>query len=141
MTHEQQPQGEPRQRAGERPGDGEGSRGDALAQREREEPREAEEEHQSPCAGRDRHGEPALLEVSLVEVEGRRLAGALDRRAGVVRQVQPLRDRRGRVHVGDDARSAGGVGGERVGLAFRVEQLRRISPGGDHRAELVAVLG
>jgi hypothetical protein len=141
MADEQQPEGEPRQRAGERAGDAEGAGGHALAEREREEPRDTEEQHQTPCTGSDRHGESALLEVSLVEVQGRRLAGGLDRCAGVGRQVQPLRDRRGGVDVGDDTGAPRGVRREGPRLALSLEEMLRIAPRGDHRPELVAVRG
>ncbi len=87
-----------------------------AAERQSDDRRETEEHHHTPAGGGGRHGEPALLEVALVEIEGRRLAGALDRRAGVVREVEPLGDGRRGIHVGDDAGAPGGVGGERVRL-------------------------
>jgi hypothetical protein len=139
MAREEESEGEPRQRPGEHPGEGEGAGGHASAERQREDPREPEDQHQTPRGGGGRDGEPALLEVALVEVQGRRLAGPLHRRAGVVRQAKPLGHRRGRINVGDDAGTAGRVRGERARRALRGQELPRITPRGDDGPELVAV--
>ncbi len=112
-----------------------------MSERERDHPGQTDEQHDAPRDRRGGHGEPALLEVALVEVERRRLVGALHGRAGVVREAEPIGDGRGGINVGDDAGAPRGVGGERVRLTLRIEQLVWIAPRRDHGPELVAVRG
>ena len=95
----------------------------------------------APRDGRGGHGEPALLEVALVEVERRWLVGGFHRRAGVVREAEPVGDGGGGVDVGNDAGAPRGVGREGVRLTLRIEELVRVAPRRDHGAELVAVRG
>ena len=128
VPHQEEAEREPRQRPDERSGDREDAGRHAPAERQREDPREAEDQHQTPRGGGGGHGEPALLEVALVEVQRRRLAGPLHRRAGVVREAEPIGDGRGGVDVGDDAGSPRRVGGEGVRLTLARRGARRDRP-------------